>query len=32
MRASGRFAEACPGRIREVPETIQEALRLEGQA
>ena len=31
-RASGRFAEACPGRIGEVPETIQEALRPEGQA
>ena len=25
MRESGRFAEACPGGIREVPETIQTA-------
>ena len=31
-RASGRFDEACPGRIREVPETIQEALRPKGQS
>ena len=30
MRASGRFAEACPGGIGEVPETIQKALRPEG--
>ena len=31
MRASGRFAEVGPGRIGEVPETMQEALRPEGQ-